>query len=49
MIMTIYYKHISSLLSISKIIEKVAYNQISHYFTSHNVRECVNLIASCLI
>ena len=36
MIMT-NYRHISSLSSISKIIEKVAHNQISHYFTSYNL------------
>ena len=36
MIMT-NYRPISLLPSISKIIEKVAHNQISHYFTSHNL------------
>ena len=31
------YRPISLLSSIFKIIEKVAHNQISYYFTSHNV------------
>ena len=31
------YRPIPLLPSISKIIEKVAHNQISHYFTSHNL------------